>query len=102
MGQRASDGVVDFFLHEQHVQERLNPRQAGVGGLSPACMTCCHCVSLLFLLLVQLERLLLDCCLVFLLLLKVLKGLLLLSDTIVYSQEGCSSCPFYIPTMNHV
>lgn len=50
MGQTASDGVVDFFLHQQHVQERLNRRQAGVEELSPAGMTHCHSVSLLFLL----------------------------------------------------
>lgn len=41
MRQTALDGVVDFFLNQQHVRERLDHRQTGVGGLHPACMTQC-------------------------------------------------------------
>jgi len=50
MGQTASDGVVGCFLHQQRVQGRLNRRQAGAGGLSPACAMHHHCVALLCLL----------------------------------------------------
>lgn len=50
------------------------------------------------------SRLLLDCRVFLLLVLKVLTGLLLLSSAVVSKLvwEGCFSCPFYIPTLNHI
>lgn len=98
----ASDEVVDFFLHQQSSKSRKG-QTADRLTLEDSALHAWHIVTVTSASFFCSKRLFPDCCLFLLLVLKVLTGLLL-SGAVVYKLvgEGSFSCPFYIPTLNHM
>lgn len=90
-----------FASAKQQVQEGLRLRL----NLEDSALHVWHTVTIWdFCFFLCSSRLILDCCLFLLLVLKVLSGQLLLSRAVASKLvwEGCFSCPFYIPALNHM